>query len=171
MVSNSTDNVRLRAVQTADLETFFAHQQDPTAVHMAAFTSKDPTDRAAFIAHWHKILADDGIVTRSIVVNGRLAGHVLSFEQFGRPEVSYWLGREFWGRGLATAALAQFLQIQTTRPLYARAAKDNVASIRVLQKCGFTICGQDKGFANGRLAEVEEYILKLEATNRDKETA
>lgn len=81
------------------------------------------------------------------------------------------MGREFWGRGLATAALAQFLQIQTTRPLYARAAKDNVASIRVLQKCGFTICGQDKGFANGRLAEVEEYILKLGDTNRNKETA
>jgi RimJ/RimL family protein N-acetyltransferase len=90
-------------------------------------------------------------------------GHVLSFEQFGEREVSYWIGREYWGQGIATQALAQFLDTLETHPLYARAAKDNIASIRVLEKCGFRISGKDKGFANGRGKEIEEFILKLEA--------
>lgn len=47
------------------------------------------------------------------------------------------------------------------RPLYARAVKDNIASIRVLEKCGFVLSGEDKGFSNARSKEVEEFILKL----------
>ena len=90
-----------------------------------------------------------------------MAGHVLSFEQFGEPEVSYWIGKEHWGKGLATEALSRFLSCVKTRPLYARAAKDNTASIRVLKKCGFKICGEDKGFSNARGEEVEEFILQL----------
>jgi RimJ/RimL family protein N-acetyltransferase len=135
--------------------------RDPEAVRMAAFTAKDPDDRAAFDAHWARILAaDDGLI-RTIVADGQVAGSVLSYQSEIGPEISYWLGREFWGQGIATAALTAFLEIQTTRPLYARAAKDNAGSLRVLAKCGFAVIGEDKGFANGRGEEVEEYILRL----------
>jgi RimJ/RimL family protein N-acetyltransferase len=92
-------------------------------------------------------------------------GHVLSYEQSGRPEVSYWLGRDFWGRGLATRALSDFLaRVNQKRPIYARVAKDNLRSLRVLEKCGFRITGEDKGFANARGEEVEEWILERAET-------
>ncbi|HEU4328698.1 MAG TPA: GNAT family N-acetyltransferase [Roseiflexaceae bacterium] len=152
----------LRDVSPDDLPIFFAQQQDAQAIHMAAFTSPDPADRAAFDAHWSKIMANPAVVQRTIVVDGEVAGNISRFEQFGEPELSYWLGREHWGRGVATAALAAFLRLLSERPLYARVVKDNIASRRVLEKCGFAICGEDKGFAHGRGAEVEEFILRLD---------
>jgi RimJ/RimL family protein N-acetyltransferase len=161
-----TSGVVLRDVTEGDLPIFFEHQQDPDANHMAAFTAKDPADRDAFTAHWTKILGDDTITVKTILLDGRVVGHVLSFERFGKPEVSYWLGKEYWGKGIATQALSQFLGHVTVRPLYARAAKDNIASIRVLEKCGFTIYGEDKGFSNARGEKVEEYILKLGSNER-----
>ena len=80
---------------------------------------------------------------------------------FGELEVTYWLGKAYWGRGIATQALAAFLRVQQRRPLIARVAKDNIASIRVLQKCGFVLTAETKGFANARGAEIEEVILTL----------
>jgi RimJ/RimL family protein N-acetyltransferase len=154
-------NLKLREVDESDLAIFYEHQLDKDSNYMAAFTAKDPSDKAAFKAHWEKILQDEGIAKKTIIFNGQVAGHVLSFEQFGEREVSYWIGREFWGKGVATRALSQFLECVSVRPLYARAAKDNKASVRVLEKCGFTICGEDKGFSNARAEEVEEYVLKL----------
>ena len=154
-------SVRLREVIENDLPTFFEQQLDEEANYMAAFTRKDPADRGAFMAHWVKILADEGITIRSILFEGQLAGSVLSHAWFGEPEVSYWLGKEFWGKGIATQALALFLGEAKERPLYARTAKDNIASLRVLEKCGFKISGEDQGFANARGEEVEEYILTL----------
>lgn len=71
--------------------------------------------------------------------------------------MSYWLGRGYWGKGIATRALSAFLERSQIRPLYARAAKDNIGSIRVLEKCGFKTTGED----NGHGAEVEEIILIL----------
>lgn len=99
---------------------------------------------------------------KTIVYNGQVAGHIASFEQFGEREVSYWIGREYWNNGIATKSLEQFLEDFKTRPLYARAAKDNIASIRVLEKSGFQIIGEDKGFSNARGEEIEEHILKKE---------
>ena len=99
---------------------------------------------------------------RTILVDGAVAGYLAHFEMFGQPSIAYWLSREFWGRGIATAALAAFLKVVTLRPLYARAVKDNRGSIRVLEKNGFAIVGEDRGFANGRGAEVEEVILRLD---------
>jgi RimJ/RimL family protein N-acetyltransferase len=154
----------LRDVTDEDLPIFFEQQLDTEANYMAAFTTKDPADRNAFMAHWSRILVDDSIIKKSVVVDGRLVGHVLSFEQFGEREVSYWIGKEYWGRGITTRALSLFLDEEGVRPLYARAAKDNVASLRVLAKCGFTIVGEDRGYANARGAEIEEYVLKLEPT-------
>jgi RimJ/RimL family protein N-acetyltransferase len=153
--------VILREVIDTDLSIFFQHQQDQEAVHMAAFTSENPSDRAAFNAHWAKIRASAVNITRSVEVDGHLAGHVASFEMFGEREVTYWIGREFWGRGVATTALKALLKLDTTRPIYGRAAKDNSRSIRVLEKCGFVLVGEEKGFANARQAEIAEVVLKL----------
>lgn len=152
----------LRDVTDADLPVFFAHQLDKEAIHMAAFTTRDPTDRTAFMARWDRMMTTSSIRIQTIVFHGQVAGHVMSYEDDGRPEVTYWLGREFWGQGLATRALSEFLaRGDQTRPIYARAAKDNASSIRVLQKCGFGIVGEGKGFAHGRQAEIEEWVLSL----------
>ena len=153
----------LRDVADDDLPTFFEHQLDSTANRMAAFTAKDPTDRAAFTAKWKKISNDDTVTIKTILFEGHVAGHIASFEQSGKREITYWIGRDYWGKGIATKALSAFLDVEKSRPLYARVAKDNLASLRVLGKCNFTICGHGKGFAYGRGEEVEEYTLKLEA--------
>ncbi|MFN2198310.1 MAG: GNAT family N-acetyltransferase [Anaerolineales bacterium] len=156
--------LELREVLPADLEVFFANMQEPEAVYMAAFTAKDPADREAFEAHWERILADPQIVIRTIVVDGRVAGSVLSYVMEGAREVSYWIGRAFWGRGITTRALQAYLQIVQERPLYARAAHDNLGSLRVLEKCGFQKVRTDRYFANGRGQEIEEIILRLDAS-------
>jgi len=138
--------IRLRDVEADDLGIFFEHQQDPVAVAMVAFHSRD---RAEFAQHWAALLADETILKKTIVVlsavsadspaQNQVAGHISSWTSDGKREVGYWLDRAFWGRGVATEALTAFLRLEQTRPLYASAAKHNAASIRVLQKCGFTI--------------------------------
>lgn len=156
-----SEEVILREVAQSDLPIFFAQQLDPEANYMAAFTAKNPADEAAFMTHWARIMADEEIIHRTILFGGQVAGFVTYHTWFGEPEVSYWIGKEFWGQGIATRALAGLLQEVHIRPLTARAAKDNIGSIRVLQKCGFQITGEDKGFANARGREVEEYIFVL----------
>ena len=152
----------LREVLADDLPVFFDQMRDPEAVWMAAFVSKDPDDRAAFEAHWARILTNPSIATQTVVVDGAVAGSVGSYADGGRREVTYWIGRDFWGRGIATAALGAFLeQVETRRPLYARAAADNVASIRVLEKCGFVLAGRERGYANARQAEIDEVVMEL----------
>ncbi|GJM41234.1 MAG: N-acetyltransferase [Ardenticatenaceae bacterium] len=156
-----TQKIQLRELQDADLPIFFAQQQEPAGVQMAAFTAKDPSDRAAFDRHWAKIRADATVTLRTILADGAVAGSISCHRWFGEPEVSYWLGESFWGKGIATAALVQFLEMLPTRPLHARVAQDNVGSLRVLQKCGFVITGEDSGFAHGRGEETTEYLLIL----------
>ena len=151
----------LRDVTDADLPIFFELQRDPTYNHMAAFTHEDPNDRAPFDTHWMKIRANPEITNRTIVFEGQVAGHIASFPLDGEREITYGIARHLWGRGLATEALRAFLEIDTTRPLRARAAKDNVGSLRVLAKCGFEVTGEDSGFANARGEEIEEAVLHL----------
>lgn len=154
-------NLQLREVIETDLPIFFEHQLDPEANHMAAFTARNPSDKDAFMAHWSKILANDSIIKRTILCDGQVVGNIVRFEHEGKPEVGYWIGKEHWGKGIATNALSQFLAVVTERPLYAAAARDNLASIRVLEKCGFAITGYGKGFSNARGEEIEEAILEL----------
>lgn len=156
------ESITIREVEPSDLETFFAHQLDPEAIRMAAFVCADPKDRVAFDAHWDKILKSPLITQRTIVAGGQVAGYIGCFPHGESMEVTYWLGREFWGRGLATQALDRMLHLVAARPISARAATDNIGSIRVLQKCGFKIIGKDKGFANGRGEDTEEYHLRLD---------
>ena len=159
-------DVQLRDVTESDLPIFFEQQRDPAANHMAAFTAKDPTDREVFDAHWKRILNDQAVTIKTIIYDGHVAGSVASYtdNSFGKPEVTYWIGREYWGKGVATQALSKFLAYLKTRPIYARTAKDNAASFRVLEKCGFKLVGHDKGYANARREKVEELILELKGT-------
>ena len=157
----TTDAISLRDVSESDLPIFFAHQQEPEALFMAAFTAKDPADHEAFMAHWARLLASETMLVKTILLDGQVAGHIGSSEEVDHPEITYWIGQEYWGKWLATRALRLFLTHEQTRPLYARTAKDNTGSLRVLEKCGFTITGEDRGFANARGEEVEEFVLEL----------
>jgi RimJ/RimL family protein N-acetyltransferase len=156
-------SVRLREVEQDDLPTFFAQQLDPEALRMAAFTVADPSDREAFDAKWRRILASEETTTRTIVVDDEVAGSVSKYRDpdLPGPEVTYWLGREFWGKGVATLALAGFVEVVTERPLYGRCAADNVGSRRVLEKCGFVFVREDRGFSNARGEEIAEVVLEL----------
>lgn len=154
--------VLLRDMLHDDLEIFFKQQLDREANWMAAFTSENPADRTAFNEHWRRIMDDPSILRKTIIFNGQVAGYVSKFTDEGRPEVTYWIGREFWGRGIATSALSQLLSIIVDRPVFARVAKDNFASFRVLVKCGFVIVGEGSGYANARRADTGEYIMRLD---------
>ena len=160
----STPDLVLRDVIDQDLSVFFEFQRDPTASYMAAFVARDPSDRDAFDAHWTRIRKDPTITMKTILVGGKVAGSVACYtdEHLGKPEVTYWIGREFWGKGVATTALSRFLEIVATRPIYGRAARDNVASLRVLEKCGFKLQGYERSFAGARGKEIEEAILRLD---------
>jgi RimJ/RimL family protein N-acetyltransferase len=149
----NSEIVELRDVVETDLPVFFQHQLDPEANRMAAFVARD---RDSFMAHWTKILRDDTKKARTVVVDGEVAGNVVSFEQEGQRLVGYWIGKRHWGKGVATRALSAFLGHDTARPLHARVATTNVASIRVLEKCGFAVSGRET-HADG----VEEFILEL----------
>lgn len=143
-----------------DLPAFYRHQLDPVANRMAAFTVEDPVDLDAFTTRWTKILGNDG-AKETIVLDGEVVGHVLIYGQAGELEVTYWIDPERWGHGIATRALTKFLARHPARPLFARVAKDNLGSLRVLHKCGFGIYGEDSGFSNARGETVEEFHLKL----------
>ncbi|HZJ51705.1 MAG TPA: GNAT family N-acetyltransferase [Actinomycetota bacterium] len=150
--SNAAQSVSLREVLEDDLETFFEHQLDPDALRMAAFPSRD---RGAHMAHWHRILADDSVTAATVLFEGSVAGDIVSWDNEGEREVGYWMGRSFWGKGIATAALAHFLNDLDGPPLRAHVAKQNVGSLRVLEKCGFTIVGESK------YGGVDELVLFL----------
>ena len=153
----------LREVEDRDLGALFEHSQDRDAIRMAAFTSPEADDRTRFEQRWARLRSDDSTTNRIVEVDGRVVGHVASFDLEGQREITYWIGREDWGRGIATGALRAFLQLEATRPLYARAASDNAASIRVLTKCGFRVVGEGRGFAQGRNEETDEVVLRLDA--------
>ncbi|MGH2503532.1 MAG: GNAT family N-acetyltransferase [Ktedonobacterales bacterium] len=165
-----SDGVSLRPVEDSDLSIFFEQEQDPDARHMAAFTTADPTNRTAFLAHWKRVRSDDTMASRTIIWDGQVAGHLGSWiEADGGAdptrELGYWLGKPFWGKGIATRALTLFLRELPMRPLYAHAAKDNLGSIRVLEKCGFIKIGEDMYYAHARSAEIPEIRLRLDAAS------
>jgi RimJ/RimL family protein N-acetyltransferase len=141
----------LREVVDSDLDAFFEHQREPEANRMAAFPARD---RDAFDAHWRRLLADDSLTKKTIVHEGEVAGNIGCWEQEGRRLVGYWIGREFWGKGLATRALQELTGEMAQRPLHAWVATSNVGSIRVLEKCGFVRVGSQRN-------DVEELLFEL----------
>ncbi len=154
-------STRVRAVIPSDIPIFFEQQRDPEGQRMAAFISRDPDDRAAFTEQWDRILVDDTVVARTILWGqDEIAGYVASFVRLERREVCYWLGRAYWGRGIATAALAALLPV-LPRPLLARVAVDNLGSLRVLEKCGFVRVGTEVAHARARGESLVEVLLEL----------
>jgi nicotinamidase-related amidase/RimJ/RimL family protein N-acetyltransferase len=161
-VDFATTRCELREVRDEDLPVLFEQWIDPVAVHMAAFTTPDQTDWDAFERRWSRLRADASVLNRAIVVDGEVAGTIGSWGDPGEREVTYWIGRSHWGKGIATAALSAYLAVERSRQLHARIAYDNVGSRRVLEKCGFRVVGTDRGFAQARSAEIEEQVLRLE---------
>jgi len=150
----------LRDVIEEDLPVFFEHQIDKEATDMAAFPARD---RKAFMQHWHgKVLTNEGISKQTIVFQGVPAGHILCWKESDRHIVGYWLGKEYWGKGIATQALSSFIRILNPRPLFAHVVKHNIASLKVLKKCGFVISSEGIIPTPEAVDEVEEYILKLD---------
>ena len=162
-VREGSGQLVLREIDDRDLGVLFEHSRDRDAIRMAAFTSPEADDRTSFERRWARLRSDSSTTNRVIEIGGRVVGHIASFDLEGHREVTYWIGREHWGRGIATRALREFLQVEATRPLYAGAASDNAASIRVLTKCGFRIVGEGRGFAHGRNEETDEVVLRLDA--------
>jgi RimJ/RimL family protein N-acetyltransferase len=149
--------IELRSPVEEDVPIFFAHQLEPEALRMASFPSRD---LEAFTAHWHKTAADPSALRKTIVSDGRVAGYVASFMREGAREVCYWLGKDFWGKGIATKALSAFLAEEGRRPLWARVAKSNPGSVRVVEKCGFQIVAEEE-YTNAVGDDVPEFVLKL----------
>jgi RimJ/RimL family protein N-acetyltransferase len=155
-----TPAVRLRSVEDRDLDVFFDHQTDPQAVEMAAFPARD---KDQFAAHWAKVRADDTLVVRTIVADGTVAGNIGSWQENGQQLLGYWVGREWWGRGVVTRALALLVDEVLIRPLYAHVAVHNVGSIRVLEKCGFRRGRPQETKAPAPDDGIEEFIFVLNA--------
>lgn len=157
-VAASTQNLRLRNVSEDDLSVFFEHQRDPEANRMAAFPARSWD---AFSAHWYKILSDETVMVRTILVGEQVAGNVLSWEQDGKRLVGYWIGKKHWSKGIASQSLSKYLHVVTNRPLYAYVAQHNVASIRVLEKCGFAICIEETDSLGEPHDGVPEFVYWL----------
>lgn len=147
-------SVKLRPVQPADIPIFFEHQGDPESLAMAGHT---PREREAFFAHWERILANDANRTEAVDCDGTVTGYVCRFEMDGVTQVAYWIGRAWWGRGIATRALGLLLDTEPTRPLHAFLVPHNVASRRVLEKCGFVFVGEEVGEDGG-----VEVVMRLD---------
>lgn len=156
-----SNNITLTVTEKADLHAFFQFQLDQEANYLAAFTQKDPTDKAAYIEKYSKFLSDPTINMRTIKVNDEIVGSIAKFIMENEVGITYWIDRKFWGQGIATTALKGLLSIEQSRPIFGRVAFDNYGSQKVLEKCGFVKIGTDKGFANARQEEVEEFIYKL----------
>ncbi len=152
--------VRLRDVTEDDLPVFFEHQRDPAANHMAAFPARE---REAFMTHWTaNVLGNDEGNARTILSDDEVVGNIVSWEQDGEVLVGYWIGREQWGRGIGTRALALFLtEVEPRRPLHAHVVRHNIGSIRVLEKNGFVVVGQER-IVEGDL-EIDEVTMRLDA--------
>ena len=146
--------VRLRPVEDADLPIFLAHQDDPVAAAMAAFPTRAPD---AFYEHWATIRADPTNITRTILADDEVVGDIVSWLDDGRREVGYWIGRDHWGKGFATAALRLLLEEIKDRPVTAHIVPGNVGSQRVVEKCGFVRVGEEVADDG-----VHELIFRLE---------
>ena len=160
-MSNNKLDIKLRPTEIADLATLFQFQLDKEGGYLAAFMPKDPTDKSAYIDKHTKLLDNPTVNNQTIILDNLIVGSIAKFIIEGDTEITYWIDRKFWGQGIATQALKKFLAIETTRPIFGRVAFDNFGSQKVLEKCGFDKIGTDKGFANARQKEIEEFIYKL----------
>lgn len=153
--------IKLKPSIEADIHHFFEYQLDKDALYMAAFTSKDPTDKVAYVEKYTKLLYNPTVNMQTILLDDKIIGTVTKFDIHNDAHIAFWLDKPFWGRGITSKALEMFLKIEQKRPIYGHTAFDNFGSQRVFEKCGFLKIGIDKGFANARNTEIEEFIFKL----------
>ncbi len=153
--------IELRETRDGDPAVFWEQSADPGLLHMAALTREYHDDRGRFDAHWEKMRGDSAVMLRTVLADGVVVGHAAVFGPPEEREVTYVIGRAYWGRGIATRALAELIRLEGTRPLHAGAAADNAGSIRVLEKCGFTVTGRVREFARARGEEVDVVLLTL----------
>ncbi|MFE2944158.1 GNAT family N-acetyltransferase [Streptomyces sp. NPDC059255] len=153
--------ISLREVLDSDLPTFWEHLSDPEAQHVAAVTRKYHYDRAHFDSYWARIRSNPDVLMHTVLADDEVVGHAAVYGPPNERQVTYWIGRNHWGRGIATAALTLLVDLVRTRPLHAHAAADNAGSIRVLEKCGFVITGHGRGFGQARGGEIDEVLLAL----------
>lgn len=154
-------NITLTNTEEEDLNLFYQFQLNEEANYLAAFTFKDPNNKAAYIEKYTKLLHDPTVNMKTIKMNDEIVGSVAKFFIKEEAAVSYWIDQKFWGQGITSAALKDFLAAEKIRPVYAYVAFDNYGSQRVLEKNGFVKIGTDRGFANARQTEIEEYIYRL----------
>lgn len=157
-----SSSIILRETEVNDLDVLFTFQSDEEAGYMAAFVNENWQDKDAYLAKWNRLLTDETIKIRTIVLDNKVVGSVLIWQLMGEPQISYGLGKEFWNKGIVTSALQQFLTIFPDRPLYGRAAFDNIASIKVLTKCGFKKINEEQSYAHARGKEIDEVVFVLE---------
>lgn len=157
-MSESKTEVRIRPVEPNDLPTLFEFQLDSESNQMA-FTH--PRSKEEFDCHWDKSLSDPKVVARAVVAHDSLAGCIACFDSENKHYIGYWIGKKFWGQGITTAALKLLLAEIDIRPLHSRVAITNVASVRVLEKCGFQEVGREWSPASNRFIECEEVIMEL----------
>lgn len=158
----TTKTITLTETTADDLHLLFEFQLDEEANYLAAFTAKDISDKVAYLEKYTKHLADPTITMRTIKANDEIIGSVAKYMMEGDAEITYGIDKKYWRQGIASTALADFLKIELARPIFGRVAFDNYGSQKVLEKCGFIRIGSDRGFANARQAEIEEYIYKLD---------
>lgn len=154
--------ISIKKTIESDLEIFFVNQTDDEANYMAAFTPKNPNDKEAYLNKWKRLMKDDSINMHSILLGTTVVGCVVKFVMEGDAEITYAISKEYWGKGLTTKAVNKFLAIEKNRPIYGHVAYDNFGSQRILEKVGFERIGKEKGFANARGKEIEEFVYKLE---------
>ncbi|NOQ75040.1 MAG: GNAT family N-acetyltransferase [Crocinitomix sp.] len=154
--------ISLRKSIASDLEVFFQNQADEEANFMAAFTSKNPQDKDAYIKKWTGLMTVDSVHMQTIMLADQAVGCVVKFVMEGDSDITYALDKKYWGKGIVTSAVKQFLAIEKTRPIHGRVAYDNYGSQKVLEKAGFTKIGSNVDFAIARGKEIEEYIYKLD---------
>ena len=154
-------NIQLRPTEISDLNSLFQFQLNKEGGYLAAFMPKEPTDKAAYINKYTKLLDDPTVNNQTIILDHVIVGSIAKFVMEGDTEITYWIDRNYWGQGIATKALKEFLNLESIRPIFGRVAFDNFGSQKVLEKCGFVKIGTDKGFANARQAVIEEFIYKL----------
>lgn len=154
--------IQLTKTTKEDLDILFIFQSNKEGVWMAAFTAEDPDDKKAYMEKWTKIVENPNIQMQTIRSENKIIGSVAHFEMMEETHVSYWIDQAYWGKGFATKSLKMFIEGAVKRPLFARVAYDNYGSQKVLEKCGFIMVGKEKGFANARNKEIEEFVYKLE---------
>lgn len=158
MSSKPLPVITLRNVTRDDLQTLFDQQLDEDANQMAVVY---PRNAVAFQEHWEKALTNPATTSKVIVVDNIVVGRISCYPIDQEHHIGYWIAKEHWGKGIATRALQLLLIEVPIRPLFARAARSNVASIRVLERCGFALTGYQITPADDRFPECEEAMFEL----------